>query len=566
MAMTRWMLMILVAALSAGPALGQILLAGGALPVCSSMAADRCSDDIAFSDDALTGHRFRLDAAAIEAWQASLPDGDPAHAWRAVLEELLASAGAGPYSRAELTSIIRSHRSTADPGVPEASRRLSGEELFQRTDDRDWWRLLDHLQEPIKNGEQVLLHHSRSEAAVEVFEHFVAMAAKASGNERPRIAFSTASSRDPYDAVDFYAQVFEQAGADAVWLPLDRAVTAARAAGSCARLSEFQADLLGSWDRARVHPTAYAQQSALCAKPAASLQLVEDIDALFLNGGDQWLTLHAFRDGQGRATPEWRRVMERLGAGEMVLGGTSAGAAVQSGNIMVSNGSSARALLRGAREHPPPAPGCDRSDRCPDGLQVDDLTFHRGGLGSFPPGIVDTHFSERWRQFRLLQLMSDTETRLGLGVDETSAIAVSGLFEETPVILHAVGQSGGWLIDLGSAHRVRQRPLKVAGARLHRLDAGTRLVLDDLDPDPGLPPGGVDETTGEACVRSTDFASFRALADSFLPEPANGAVCVEFDLDERTRAISRFKERPENAAMHSAIRSWSWSVTVQARP
>lgn len=162
--------------------------------------------------------------------------------------------------------------------------------------------------------------------------------------------------------------------------------------------------------------------------------------------------------------------------------------------------------------------------------------------------------------------MSDTETRLGLGVDETSAIAVSGLFQQAPVILQALGQRGGWLIDLGPAQRLRQQPLKIAGARLYRLDVGARLVLDDLNPDPGLPPEKIDEAIEQRCLQSTDFPSFRALADAFPPEPANRAVCVEFALDERTRAVSRFKEKPETAAMHSAIRSWIWSLTVQARP
>lgn len=554
-------LLVLSAALSL-PAGAQILLAGGTLPVCTSMTPTECLKSPVRDEQALTGHQFRIDRAGIARWRASLeagPDSASLQAWASLLEQLEASAPEA-LSRAELTQRIRDYR---DP-----NGSFSGDELYQAADDRSWWQLLDHFQEPLgERIEQVALENSRNPAALEVFRHFVAMAGAVSTHQRPRIAVSTASSRDPYDALAFYVQVFEQAGAEVVWLPLDRALVAARTQGRCEALGTYQAELLGSWDRQRVHPAAFAHQQAFCIDPERGLDLIDGIDGLFLNGGDQWLTLHAFLDPQGGHSAELRRLHERLQAGELVLGGTSAGAAVQSGPVMISNGGSIRALLNGAHEGPPPAPGCDRSGSCPPGLPVDALSFHRGGLGSFAPGIVDTHFSERWRQFRLLQLLAETGIRLGLGVDETSAVEVSGLFDDTHLRLRAIGASGGWLIDLDGADRRQALPLRLDGARLYHIGPGAQLKLEpaQVDPDVGdKAPSTI--ASGADCVDTQTYRSFAALAADRLPDAGHDPVCVRFDLDDETVASSRFEAVAAGASAQGAVRAWRWSLELVARP
>jgi len=553
------------------PAAAQLLLAGGSLPVCSSVSPAACSAAVDWDARALDAHRFELTMDGIERWQTSLGDridSPEAQAWTRLLQSLTLS-GSGPLRRTEFSDRIRGavlEMEQADGGI---QVRLSGEQLYQGLDDRAWWQLLDHFQQPqADQGEQVRLNASRSQAVIGIFQRFVAMAGETSGRERPRIAISTASSRDPYDALDFYSQVFEQAGADVYWLPLDRAFTAARAAGRCADLAEFQAELLGTWDRARVYPAAFGTQQAQCEQAQTTLRLAEGIDGLFLNGGDQWLTLHAFIDEQGRTSPEWQRIMARLEAGELVLGGTSAGAAVQSGAVMISNGSSQRALLDGASERPPPEPGCDRAARCPPGLSVDALTYHRGGLGSFAPGIVDTHFSERWRQFRLLQLMVDTGVHIGLGVDETSAVEVQGLFDEQPLSLSAIGESGGWLIAGEAADLKRTRPVRVDRVRLHHLAPGAQLLLAEAI----LPAGNTDPDKHEAseafsadCVDASEHASFAVLPLPIAESPNAKPLCLLLTLNDVSVARSLLRPRPPPPSAAGPVSSWDWSLEVVPR-
>ncbi len=535
----------------AQPGHTQILLAGGHLPVCTSMSPN-CIPAVSWSEEALEQHAYHPAPARIERWLASLgepADSATAREWRAVLEKLAAEYA--PMSRRWLSDQL----STAIPA------------WYGGLDDRARWQLFDHLQEPIgSQREEVHLKDSQSQAAIDIFQRFVAMARETSGRERPRIGISTASSRDPYDALDFYRQVFEQAGAEVYWLPLDRAFSAARAAGRCEDLAQFQAELLGTWERERVYPEAFQQQQKLCDDPAATLQLTEHLDGLFLNGGDQWLTLHAFIDEQGRQTPEWQRIMARLEAGEMVLGGTSAGAAVQSGPVMISNGSSRRALLEGAHKQPPPQPGCDRAGSCPAGLSADSLTFHAGGLDSFALGIVDTHFSERRRQFRLLQLMVDSGIALGLGVDETSAIEVTGLFDEQAVALKSHGESGGWLIMTDNAVVHSRHPLRIEGAVLHYLGPGARLQLDNP-----RPPNSNTEATAnpvqtsprQECEHQGHYKSFADFSNSTTGAAAQAPHCLLFPLDHTTAARGDMVPLAPPESATGRVSSWSWSLQLE---
>ncbi|TVS09993.1 MAG: hypothetical protein EA419_11705, partial [Wenzhouxiangella sp.] len=333
----------------------------------------------------------------------------------------------------------------------------------------------------------------------------------------------------------------------------------------CEDLAEFQAELLGTWDRARVYPAAFELQQAQCEQAETTLRLAEGIDGLFLNGGDQWLTLHAFIDDQSLPTPEWQRILARLQAGELVLGGTSAGAAVQSGPVMISNGSSRRALLEGAHEQPPPRPGCDRAQACPSGLRADSLTFHRGGLGSFDLGIVDTHFSDRWRQFRLLQLMVDSDIALGLGVDETSAIEVSGLFDDQPVTLQAHGDSGGWLILTDGAVVHSRQPLQIDGVVLHYLGPGARLELDDAGTSDSNPDATANPAHGTRAPECRHVGHYRSFADLGVFTTSTGAPaphCLFFPLDDTTAARSDLAPLPPPASAIGMLTSWSWSLQV----
>jgi len=534
------------------PAIGQaqLMLAGGSLPVCSSMSPEQCADLPEWPTDALRAHAFRVNADNLERWQNSLDTGaQTASGWIDLLQQIGETEA---LSRRELTRRIQAARGA----------NLSGQQLLDQSDARAWSQLLDHLQEPVVDQrEHVRLDDSKRRESVEIFRAFVAMAAERNGRERPLIAVSTASSRDPYDALEFYLQVFAQAGADVVWLPLDGAVRAARDAGQCNQLGKHQAAVLGSWERARVYPDLYAEQTNFCRQPEAGSALMRQIDGLFLNGGDQSLTLQAFLTPDGHSTPEHELLIQRLHAGDLVLGGTSAGAAVQSGPVMISNGSSTRALLDGAVERSPPPASCDRAGNCPAGLGGDSLTFRRGGLGSFEAGIVDTHFSERWRQFRLLQLLTQTGTGLGLGVDETTAVIAEQVFssEQRPK-LTTVGAGSAWLIDLGQIVVHDVIPLRLDQAMLHRMPNGARLIVNGTDKDSAQRNTSYHDASS-SCETAGQYASFSALMDA-LPDQPTEPVCFDFELNDGYSARSMLVTNDPPAGS-SGVQSWTWSLQVQ---
>ncbi|MGH9243953.1 MAG: cyanophycinase [Acidimicrobiales bacterium] len=99
------------------------------------------------------------------------------------------------------------------------------------------------------------------------------------------------------------------------------------------------------------------------------------------------------------------------------------------------------------------------------------------GLGLLAGGIVDQHFQQRNRYGRLLYLVAQSPSLLGIGVDEdTAAVITQGRHLEV---------AGRGTVTIVDGRRVRSnayeakgtRPLLVSGAVVHVLPAGARFDL-----------------------------------------------------------------------------------------
>lgn len=178
--------------------------------------------------------------------------------------------------------------------------------------------------------------------------------------------------------------------------------------------------------------------------PGLSARL-EDVTGVFMTGGNQ-LKLSAIINGT-RFSTAIKQAHER-GA---VVGGTSAGASIQSSHMV--------AFGRG---------GSTPKQR---------MTQLTAGLGLITDCVIDQHFSQRNRYGRLLMLVAQSPNLLGLGVDEdTAAIIRPGH------TLDVVGRGAVTIIDglrmRSNAHEAkRTAPLLVSGASLHILPAGARFDL-----------------------------------------------------------------------------------------
>ncbi len=127
---------------------------------------------------------------------------------------------------------------------------------------------------------------------------------------------------------------------------------------------------------------------------AAAKRLVEAASLIWFTGGDQVKLMKAL-DGTG--IPEIIARRYREGA---VVGGKSAGAAVMSA-IMLTGDADLQSITAGATKTLP-------------------------GLGLWPGVIVDQHFLKRQRQNRLMSLVLEHPELVGVGIDEDTAVVVSG--------------------------------------------------------------------------------------------------------------------------------------------
>lgn len=431
----------------------ELLLAGGALNICSALSPRHCVDGTRFP----TGRgesRYRLDAAGIAAAT------DP-RLW------VGAEEGRGDALAALLQAVQRRFGSGALDGramraaMEAACRRGAAaiaclpSPLWSRLDEHERSAVLAALELPQVDTdgkrmmEQVSLAQGRDPAGAQILRAFVAAAALR-GQERPTVAVVTASGFDSMDAVDYYLGVLRQAGAAPRWWPIDAAAAAVVFGhGDCSRLDAERIARLGVPGRARVYPDHATTQEAWCRSPQAG-KFPDDLAGVFFAGGDQWRLRRALVDEREQPNAWLRGLREAFDAGRIVVGGTSAGSAVQSAAAMIGNGTSAHALEHGTRASAPPDPGCGRSGRCVGGLDEDAVTWWpAGGIGLAAPFVVDTHFSERSREWRLLALLADSGQRFGLGVDETSALRLRRQADGS-LRIDALGAHGGWLFALQS--------------------------------------------------------------------------------------------------------------------
>jgi cyanophycinase len=127
---------------------------------------------------------------------------------------------------------------------------------------------------------------------------------------------------------------------------------------------------------------------------ASTLALLSTSTGVFFTGGDQARIMDVLADPSLRAA-----VKARYAAG-VVFGGTSAGAAVMSARMITGEG---------------------------DFTVIDgDAVEERPGIGFLEGVIVDQHFVRRQRENRLFGLVLKHRGERGVGIDEDTALLVSG--------------------------------------------------------------------------------------------------------------------------------------------
>jgi cyanophycinase len=200
----------------------------------------------------------------------------------------------------------------------------------------------------------------------------------------------------------------------------------------------------GSVSSLRLETRAQANDPAVAAALSAAT-------GVFFTGGDQ-LRITTIIGG----TLTDSVLQSLVGCGSVVLAGTSAGAAMMSGTMIVGG------YGYGVTTGP--------------------------GLEFLPGVLIDMHFAERGRLNRLLSAVARYPHELGLGIDEDTAILADGDHFEV------LGSGSVTVVDAGAATDIRapaDGPIALADARIHVLPAGCRFDLS------GRRPSIIDVPAGE---------------------------------------------------------------------
>jgi cyanophycinase len=174
---------------------------------------------------------------------------------------------------------------------------------------------------------------------------------------------------------------------------------------------------------------------------------LKNCTGVFLTGGDQVRLCGLLAD-----TPLIDQLRQRAQLGQIVLAGTSAGAAVMGYHMIAGGG----------------------SGESPNRSLVDMAT----GLGFLPDVIVDQHFHNRNRMARLMSAVAIQPERIGIGIDEDTC----ALFESDSQ-LRVIGKGTVTIINPCRVSHTNQPeveatdPLSIHGLTVHVLTHGDRYDL-----------------------------------------------------------------------------------------
>ncbi|HSH21337.1 MAG TPA: cyanophycinase [Candidatus Caenarcaniphilales bacterium] len=198
---------------------------------------------------------------------------------------------------------------------------------------------------------------------------------------------------------------------------------------------------LGAREVTPIHATTRGQ-----ANDRTAARTVRQATGVFMTGGNQ-LRLSATIGGTAIAQAIVQR--HREGA---VIAGTSAGASAMSTHMVAFGASGATPKQR--------------------------MVQMAAGLGILPGVIIDQHFEQRNRLGRLLAIIAQNPSLLGIGIDEDTAGVVG-----PDRVLEVIGRRSVTVIDGAEsetdAWEVRaHRPLMISNVVLHSLSQGYRFDLE----------------------------------------------------------------------------------------
>ena len=243
------------------------------------------------------------------------------------------------------------------------------------------------------------------------------------------------------------------------------------------------------------------------------LARLHDATGIFMTGGNQ-LKLSSIICG----TPLGEAIQEAHRDG-VVVGGTSAGASIQSSHMVAFGG-----------------PGATPKQR---------MTQVAAGLGLLPSAVIDQHFDQRNRYGRLLMIVAQSPQLLGIGVDEDTAAVVTE--EDDRRILRVHGRGSVTIFDparmVTNAYAAsRSSPLLASGVVLHVLPTGAAYDLTER----ALVIGAPEVDTEDAADLQEAQRDMRQMARDIAAADKSPAAL--------RRRLARSRRRPDSPPQDGAAR------------
>jgi cyanophycinase len=297
----------------------------------------------------------------------------------------------------------------------------------------------------------------------------------------------------------------------------------------------------------------------------------KDLNIIFFGGGSQNRLIGVMVDAEGRDTPLLAAIKQRYADKKVIIAGDSAGAASQALGPAITSGESYEALTKPSRP-------------THELYNGEDLSYNpRGGLGFFPFAI-DTHFTERGRQGRLVKFAAETDQNLAFGVDEGTALVVTDPLDEGKREATVTGAGGVTIFDLGRADIRNQDGFSIDGVDVAYLTNGDHYLPDSRSVkfapwkqtgDGGVPPVNEelkDDIFGAPRVldvKSKDAAVVSAKIDASRPNPgAFRDVALSFVAgDDRQLDATAYESRQYgNRRVSVAMLKTDWTRMVAKKP
>jgi cyanophycinase len=344
----------------------------------------------------------------------------------------------------------------------------------------------------------VLFSSNRASAAIATA--FVAAARAANGGKTPLIGVVTAAA-GPHAFVDrdINVSALQSAGAEVVYLPLEGGFRLALDFDDCSNLRYFYDHYANTNpERAVYHadllfPDLAQQQQAFCVNRGQTLNAtLSQLNGIYFSGGNQARHLESLvgKDAEGNYTAPSAQLtilQQRHAQGKLVVAGTSAGNHIQGGGLwlgkpvpMIGGGDSYDVLCKGFHRGQGPAGDAPELGLTEHTTTYAPALYPLGGFGLFRFGLLDSHFSRRAREARLIRATSDSAMNYGFGVDENTALLVSQADADGNTHLSVLGAGGVFIADLraATASADLQRPFSIDGVRAHYLLPGDGARID----------------------------------------------------------------------------------------